>query len=335
MFKTSLLIFGGTLFLNVLVSLPVNAQTALTGPALGFIFDPHGQALRPIQGIPGAALFGDPVGFSSPVASAAVSLHHTVAIVDNGSWQVMLVNSSGVTTVGLPDGLPDNAQVVLSETGDAAAFYDTGNAALTVVTGILTSNFVISPVSLDSLPGAVTHFAPADDGSVLLTASVAGSGESLVWLGHDGSVNQLANLQKTASLLVWNHGASALVVDHDANQIWKLQNPGGTAALALAASSGDGVAGPTGAALSADGRLLWIANTDAHSVLGVDLTSRATQSIACSVDPAAMLPLADGQTYRLNDLDNGPVWVLDTAPGSGPRVVFIPAIPAALSEVGQ
>lgn len=331
MTKLSLLILSGTLW----VSLPAGAQVPFAGPSLGFIFDAPGQALRPIRGIPGAAVFGDAVAFPSPVSMAAISLKHNVAIVDDGAWQAMVTSAGSVATVTLPDGLPDTAQVVLSETGATAGFYDSDNGALSVVTGIVSGNPAVASMGLTSLPGAITQFAPSDDGSVLLTAAVAGGGEALIWLGPDGSSRQLANLQKAASIVLWNHGASALVVDHDANQVWRVQDPGGNAAISLVASDADGVAGPTGAAASADGSRIWIANTGAHGVLGIDPVSRATVVVACSVDPAALVPLADGQTFRLNDLNGGPVWVLDTAPGSDPRIVFIPAVPSPADEVAQ
>ena len=36
-----------------------NAGTALSGPRLGLVFDPAAGSLRPIAGIPGAAITGD------------------------------------------------------------------------------------------------------------------------------------------------------------------------------------------------------------------------------------------------------------------------------------
>ena len=308
----------------------LNAQTPLGGPTLGFIFDAHGQALRPVLGIPGAAVFGDPLPAPSLLASAAVSMRYNVAVVNDGAWKALTLAAWGVTnTVVLPDGLPTSAKVAVSETGTAAAFYDSADSQLTIVTGIATSSMAAHPVSLTSLPGSITTWAAADDGSLLLSCSVPGGGEALFWIGPDGSTRELATLQKTASIVLWNKGATALVADRAANRIWQIQDPGGNASITLLASDADGVSGPAGAALSPDGKQLWIANAGNQNVLGIDLGTRVSVSLDCGFDLTTLLPMADGVSFRLNHLRKGPVWILDTAPGAGPRVVFIPAIQTA------
>jgi hypothetical protein len=304
----------------------LGAQTPVGGPTLGFIFDARGQALRPILGIPGASTFGDPLQTSARLSAAAISLHQSVAVVNDGTWKAIGLTASASSTTILPDGLPASARVAVSESGTAAAFYATDDSGLSVVTGIGSPGMAATSVSLNALPGALTAFAAADDGSLLLSASVPGGGESLLWIASDGSVRQLASLQATASILLWNHGASALIVDRAANQVWKIQDPGGNAALTLLASDADGVSGPVGAALSANGKWLWIANAGASAVLGIDLGARTAVSLNCAFDLTTLVPLADGATFRLNELDSGPLWLLDPAAGADPRVVFVPAI---------
>jgi hypothetical protein len=309
----------------------LSAQTPVGGPSLGFVFDARGQALRPILGISGASLFGDPLQAPTSVSRAALALRQNVAIVNDGAWKAIGLTPSAATITVLPDGLPAGARLAVSETGAAAAFYDSDNNAMSVVTGISSSSMAANPVALDGLPGAITAMAAGDDGSLLLSASVDGGGEGLFWISPDGSMRQLASLQSTAAILLWNQGASALVVDRGANQIWKIQDPGGNAAIALLASDADGVSGPAGAALSADGKQLWIANAGAHTVLGLDTNTRTTVSLSCGFDLTALLPMPDGQTFRLNELDSGPLWLLDTTPGVNPRLTFIPAVQAATS----
>jgi DNA-binding beta-propeller fold protein YncE len=318
----------------------LGAQTPVGGPSLGFIFDAQGQALRPILGIPGAAIFGDPLQAPAPISTAAFSLRQNVAIVNDGAWKVVGLGTSTIAPTVLPDGLPTSARVSVSESGSAAAFYDSSNAVLSVVTGLTATDgsMAANAVALGGLPGGLTALAASDDGSLLVTSSVPdGGGEALMWLGQDGSTRQLASLQKTSSILLWNHGANALVVDRGANQVWSIQDPGGSAAITLLASDADGVSGPTGAALSTDGKQLWIANADAHTVLGIDTTTRATQSLSVAFDLTALHPFSDGQTFRLTRPGNGPMWMLDAAPGVDPRVVFVPAvqIPASSAEATQ
>jgi hypothetical protein len=318
-----LLITGGAILLS--------AQTPVGGPSMGFVFDPSGHALRPILGIPGASIFGDPLQTSAPVVSAALSLRQNVAVVNDGTWKAVGLTASASATAALPDGLPANPRVVVSESGTAAAFYDSDNNVLSMVTGILSPAMASGPVGLDALPGAITAFAAADDGSLLVSASIDGGGEALFWIGQDGSARQLATLQAAASILLWNHGANALVVDRAANQIWKIQDPGGNAAITLMASDADGVSSPSGAALSADGNKLWIANSGNRNVLGIDTRSRVSVSLNCGCDITTLVPMADSQTFRLNQPHRGPLWLLDTSPGVDPRVIFTPAAHPARS----
>ena len=313
----------------------LNAQTPVEGPSLGFVFDAPGQALRPILGIPGAAVFGDAMQPSAAIGSASLSMRHTVAVVNDGAWKAVTLAGSGAgNVVVLPDGLPASAQVTVSETGTAAAFYDATNGALALVTGIPSSMAVV-PVSLDPLPGAITALAIGDDGALLLSSAVAGGGETLFWIGADGSVRQLASLQATASIVLWNQDGNALVTDRGGNQVWQIQAPGGNAAITLLASDADGVASPAGAALSPDGQQLWIANAGNRAVLGINIGTRASVSLPCGFDLTGMLPLADSLSFRLNDVNSGAVWILDTAPGAGPRVVFIPGIQRAATTTQE
>jgi hypothetical protein len=323
MFRLLLLLTAGAVVLG--------AQTPVGGPSLGFIFDAQGQALRPILGIPGASIFGGPLAASAPLSAAAISLRQNIAIINDGAWKALSLAQDASDAAALPDGLPAGARVAVSETGTAAAFYDADNSALSVVTGI-GSSATAAAVSLDGLPGGITAFAAADDGSLLLTAAVPDGGEGLFWIGQDGSMRQLASLQGTSSILLWNHGANALVADRAGNQVWSLQDPGGNAALTQVASDADGVSGPAGAAMSADGKQLWIANATTRTVLGIDINTRSAVSLSCGFDLTTMLPTTDGVSFRLTDLTGGPLWILDATPGMDPRVVFVPAVPAAATS---
>src|ERR1700722_13633409 len=51
----------------------VGQQSSLQGPVAGFVFDNAARVLRPIQGVPGASLLGDPVNFGFALSTAYVS----------------------------------------------------------------------------------------------------------------------------------------------------------------------------------------------------------------------------------------------------------------------
>ena len=311
-------------YLIFAVAFPLGAQTPLAGPSLGFVYDKIGHAVRPILGVPGASTLGDSLT-SSPVSAATLSFRQNVAIFNDGAWKAVTLSSTPATTV-LPGGLAGNLAAV-SETGVAAAFYDSANTALTVVTGIASGSMAANPVALDGLPGPITAIAIADDGSLLLSSSLPTGGESLYWIAAGGGAHLLAGVQSTASILLWNQGANALVTDRAANQVLQIQNPGTNAAVTPIASSTDGLTSPSAAALSADSRQLWIANAGAHSVLGINLATRAAVTLNCTCDVTTLTPLAGSSTYRLNDPKYGPLWLLDPSPDA-PRIVFVPPVQA-------
>jgi hypothetical protein len=320
-----------TLLLIAAGALALGAQTPVGGPSLGFVFDARGQALRPILGIAGASRLGDAMQSPAPLSKAAFSLQQNVAIVNDGAWKAVGLTASASDPVVLPDGLTAGSRLVVSATGTAAAFYDSDNNALTVVTGIGSDSMASNAVALDSLPGPITAMAAGDDGALLVSASAGDGTESLIWIGSDGSTRQLASLQKTAALLLWNKGANALAVDRGANQVWNIQDPGGNAAVTLVASDADGVSSPAGAVLSADGKQLWVANGN-RTLLGVDITTRSSVSLTCGFDLTTILPTTDGAVFRLNDLDSGPLWMLDTTPGADPHLVFVPGLPPVATD---
>lgn len=309
------------------------AQTPVGGPSLGFVFDEQSQALRPIVGTPGAAFFADPLPANSPITAASFSLQQNLAVVYSGGWiGLPLSAASAGNPTALPAGVPATARVEVSETGKAAAFYDTVNDVVNVVTGLGGSSPSASPVNLSALPGPITRFAVADDGSLLTSVSAPAGGEALFWIGQDGSVAQLATLQATSAILLWNSGKVALVSDTVANQVWRIDSPGASAAMTLVASASDGVSGPVGAALSADGSQLWIANGAGHNVLGINLATRATTSLPCAFRLITLVPMADGSSFQLSHAGNEPLWLLDTSTATGPRIAFIPAMTSEVSQ---
>ena len=188
-------------------------------------------------------------------------------MVNDGAWKAVSLSSSSSPGVLLPGTIAASARVAVSETGTSAAFYDSDNSVLTVVTGIQAS-LASTAVGLGGLPGPITRLAVADDGSLLLTSALSPGGEALYWIGQDGSTRQLATMAEDLFHPALNSGATALVTDRAANQIWTIQNPGDNAAISLAASDADGVSDPVGAALSADGNQLWIANGESRKCAG-------------------------------------------------------------------
>ena len=95
-------------------------------PSIGYVFEPEAQALRPILGTPGAALFGSKVELGMNVRRAWVSPRQTFVLAEvEESLEVLLldVQQGAQTSKTLPTLSVGAERVAVSPTGTAMAFY--------------------------------------------------------------------------------------------------------------------------------------------------------------------------------------------------------------------
>src|SRR5690349_12584905 len=96
---------------------------AAEGPVLGFILDRAAQRIRPVLGVPGAAIVGGADEGSSDVSSAVVSPNGDYALALTGARQEAVIWRAGQRRARLEflPGSPD--AVAISPEGSAAAAY--------------------------------------------------------------------------------------------------------------------------------------------------------------------------------------------------------------------
>jgi len=136
-------------------------------PSIGYVFEPEAQALRPILGTPGAALFGAKVERGMNVRRAWVSPRQSFALAEvEESRELMLLDlQQGSKAVKTLSALPTGAdQVAVSPTGTAMAFYFRNDNRLQIVSGLPDSPEVSSGTDLAVLPGLLASLAVSDDG---------------------------------------------------------------------------------------------------------------------------------------------------------------------------
>src|SRR5947209_2943880 len=159
-------------------------QGQIDGPISGYVFDKPARALKPVLGIPGASVLGNPVQFNFPIAAAYVAPHQDAAIVLGADRvvHVFKLNAGAASEVAV-NGIsltPDS--VAFSPSGTAAALNAGGRVQL--VTGLPDSPAPAGTVDArGSQEGALSvrphpHrsmaaevMAVSDDGTILLVAS--------------------------------------------------------------------------------------------------------------------------------------------------------------------
>ena len=308
-------------------------QGSLAGPVAGFVYDSPGRALRPIQGVPGASLIGDPINLGLDLTAAYVSPRQDSAFVvsADGLLHFFRLASTGPveTSLGGISFIPQ--RVVFSPSGTAAALLTLGKAqvfqglpgapalagAITLpATGGLQPASATASRSRQRTPTAA-DFAISDDGVYLLSVS----GGSVRLLSVNGQNRSLIPAAAGALVAFAPGGHDAAVLDPAAGLLF-IRDAAGAAGVQTIAQPDDSLASAVGIGFSQDGAKLYVASAAAHGVVIFDLVAGSRSTIACDCTPATLAPM--GSLFRLNEFGSGPLWLLD-AGAAPPRIVFVPA----------
>jgi hypothetical protein len=301
------------LFCVILIAAAATAQTspgAVGGPLLGLVFDPGRAGIRPVTGIPGSATLGIPLDSGGGLAQAAVSAAGYAVAIDSDSGAAVLVTAGGRTPIA---DIPTGADaIVLSPRGTAAAFYFKTKRTAYVVTGLPDSVQAPRTVALDRQP---MMLAISDDGAALLAVERISKLDAsvLVYRGADPGA-LLCNGRGIAGVDFVPGSSDALIAE--SNAVYLVSEAFGPQ---LIAGVDDGIAGVTAAA--ADGTRVIIAMQSGQIAIR-DRNTNAIATVSCACHPTGLARLRGAGIFRLNEIGDGPLWLLD--PGSAqPRILFV------------
>jgi hypothetical protein len=293
-------------------------QGTVAGPTSGLVFDRVAGVLRPVLGVPGAATLGAGIAlnYQTDWVVVAPRLDSAVAAAEDGSLHFLSLASGGVSELAVAGiaGLPRG--VVYSPSGTAAALLYAANAQ--VVTGLPGAPVLGKVMPLEAAvdthvrtalrpsPGQV---ALSDDGTVLLEAR----GGTVRLAGAGGRSSLMAGVM--AAFAPGGHDAAVA----DGAGVTLVRDVDGAAQSTVLAAQG--VAQPVGLAFSADGATVFAAG--AGGVAALSTAGGPATPVACTCTPVGLAAM--GQLFLLNDLAEGPLWVLDPG-GSAPRTAFVPGL---------
>ncbi len=290
-------------------------QGRVEGPNAGFVFDSGSRALRPVHGIPGAALIGDPLDFGIDVASVAVAPRQDAAFVIAGDGSLHYFRlASGSATEQPSDAFTGSPErVIFSPSGTAVALYAAGRVQ--VITGLPDAPALAGTLDV-AQPGAL---AITDDAAYVM----AGLSGSIVLLGL-GGVNQKLLDAGEGTMIAFAPGSSNAAILDGSGTLSVFRDPAGSQDRAVLASGDDAIAGPAGVAFSADASKVFAADSSTNAVWSFDLQASSRVSISCVCSPATLVRM--GNVFRLNELATDPLWLLEPM-AAEPRTVFVPALP--------
>lgn len=315
------------LLLTTAMVLPAQ-QGTLSGPMAGYVFDNSANVLRPIHGVPGASLLGDPINFGMDAARVYVAPRQDSAFVIgvDQSLHLFALNGGVPTEVSLGGitGLPVN--VIYSPSGTAMALVSAGSAR--VLTGLPNSATLSGSVKVVGATGFVSTganrldilgpaLALSDDGAYMLTIAQG----SVRLLSVQGQDRILMPARPDAQLAFAAGGHDAAVMDA-ASGLTLIRDTTGAAGTQLLAPFDEGLAGAVGVAFSQDKQTIYVASSAAKAVAAFNIPGASRTAIGCNCTPSTLVPL--GNVFRLTDLTTGPLWLLDGTAAT-PRTVFVPA----------
>jgi DNA-binding beta-propeller fold protein YncE len=304
-----------------------SVPAGLGGPVMGYVLDRTLQVIRPVNGIPGSSVLGEPVTLPFPIAAAAFSPRGEFALAISGSEDkaaVVLRNVGSENNIQAIEGAISGADIiVLNADGSAGVLVASAARQLQIVRGLPASATVGEAIDLSSIPATIGALAIDQAGSNVLIAVSGGNGALYLASEDQSRPRFIADFSSPSALTLLNRDRDVIVGDAAVNQITLVQNYAGEAGAVQLVGERDGISGPVGLQISQDGRKLYIAEGTSRTL---DVWNFETQSVEASyaldAEPTRLSALQGASTFVLNEVGDHPLLLLD-AVNAG--TYFVPA----------
>jgi hypothetical protein len=292
------------------------ADNGIGGPVSGYVVDGRFRAIRPINGIPGAAQLGAPLDLPFAIDLYAIATQQDYAIVTAAKR-----GGAPILVRGLRSGAPQQQPVAnaiaasgirLADSGSAGAFYS--DTQLQFVSGLPDAPAVSDPVDV-SAAGGVSG------------AAIDAAGHSVLLLGRDGSIYQavrgadlkwVARVPGASSAAFLPSGDDAVVASADTGDVVLLSGLSGSLTVRTVAGAANGITSARSVrAISAT----QIALVDGQGRLGaIDVETGSTEWIGLA-GAADRIETLDRGLLVLNQAGPQPLLLLDISQGRAPYFV--------------
>ncbi|MCU1257638.1 MAG: hypothetical protein JWO80_523 [Bryobacterales bacterium] len=319
-----------TFCLPVLIGLTPGlcAQPAGFGvPLVGFVLDPRSHSIRPVQGLPGAALVGKALDLPLPFAKARFGLRDDFALAveasDAGRVFVLHGLRTGTPSATILDGSVTGVQLIaLNDEQSAAALYSPTSSQLQFVTGLPGHPAVTPSVSLSGLPGEVLAIVLNTGGtSALVCMSDGATGQIYAASGETGGVEPVAQAFSPIGALFYNQGRDAVFADAVSDELVLIRDIHGARERSTLAAQGS-FHGAVAIARGKDQHVL-VAGAGSMNVVDFDLQQGIVVSTTdLPVTPTRFDALFDPNVFVINPAGSGPLYLWNSV--STPAVSFVP-----------
>jgi sugar lactone lactonase YvrE len=279
-------------------------------PRLGYLYDPGAGALRPVRGIPGAALVDGPIdpGFPAVLASAAPAGDVALAV-SAGDGVVRRIDLRSLAASPVAGAMAQPDTILFSPSGAAALLYSAAAGRMQAVTGLGGQASAADLPAVSGVPLAI-----ADDGAAVVTATADAAG---IWF-FDNSWPAVP-LPAAAVAAAFRRGAHDALAATASGDVYLFDAGSGQWRQVY---TGDvHTQNPAGVQFAASGTAAWVASTGGD-ISTIDLAGGGAKAVSCGCTPTAFEPLS-GSVYRLTGASDPLLWIWDAARAT-PGVRFVP-----------
>jgi hypothetical protein len=289
--------------------------TGISGPISAFVYDSALRGVRPILGVPGAALLGGVVVGNLDWAGIAPNEKCGLAV-QSGQLVFLPGVASGAASTPIFSISACCQLSAWSADSKTAALYAPSSRQFLLVTNLDTAPQVRA-LEVPPRIGEV-RFLLVDADSIFFGAEAAGIYE----VPNNGAPQLLARLEYPRAATFLGTSGNLAILEGGSRKILELRRSAGSASLAPFLDLPDDAREPVG--IAASGNQIFVADRSTQSVLVFDMSSHQPGSrLAAHSPPAEIAPLAHGSLFLLGGGGAKPLSLLD-ASGAG-AVYFVPA----------
>jgi hypothetical protein len=299
-------------------------QSAISGPILGFIEDPNGASIQPIRGVLGASILGQPLTLGSEIRNTVISpkQDYALAVRSDGGEVVLIPLSSSPLRLDSLSGVHAGAtRLAISPSGTAAAVFGQDRTVQSIRRLPDTPELVFQ-VDVSDIPGHLQGLAVADDGTLALLNFIT-PGDTTLWVVSSNGSRWVLPAQRPSAATFLTNRHDVLIADDAAQEVFLLSNIDQEASRLSVASFGDGFHAFSGVASSEDGLHVFVTSRKSETVTLIDLERGLSVPLPCHCQATGFRALKGTSVFRLSDLTDSPIAILD-ASSAEPRIVVLP-----------
>jgi hypothetical protein len=286
---------------------------------MGYVVDSHSRNLRPVLGVPGAAVVGATVKSETPIVPAAVSPAGDYALVWTGKAGTGAVWTPAGGLNPLPGLSAATYTVVLSPQGAAAAFYSPEESVVRVVSGLPDSPSDAVEFRLDTVGAPLASFAVSDDGAVVLCAAAGREAEAIA-LGKSGELARIPFSAAVTALAFVPSSHDAVIADGGEALLVKGVDAHGSTSRLDAGKLGT----ISAVAVTRDSRQVLLAASNGKIAIAGLAGGAQTSVVDCHCAPEGLFRMNGEGAWRLDGYRGTTIHILDTAPAA-PRILVVTA----------